>query len=288
MCNPDFNDISLQHRARVLKAFRNSLDQDNSLTSEMRLGIAMSNEEMLQKAYEIANGLAEWKCKTGITSDEPLALLSETYRGAAFIYLESVLRKRFSQHIVADVVPGGISTHIEAISTLSDRIPQGAFAECSLLFPPFVAGICPISISTINGSGPYTGPAMDSPSGPITLEPPVKRSVDPAPLTYASSNSGGTDSLSKPQRNMDLLVFGVQSLSDERMEVFPTNSRPDSSRAGIVSSETLRITIRPDEPLSVRRSEMRFAPAFAAVAISSIAVWTPYSRSKIWGHRWTT
>ncbi|EWG35868.1 hypothetical protein FVEG_00066 [Fusarium verticillioides 7600] len=241
MCNPDFNDISLQHRGRVLAAFRNSLDEDNSLTSEMRLAIAMvmcaletisdgtsvgwtchvagaaacldsirssrnlsfeakwllrffayhdsltsisldrkplltgdywmssddaladpycayapriifylseisvlgtieSDEEMLQKAYEIANGLAEWKCKAGITSDEPLALLSETYRGAAFIYLESVLRKRFSQHTVAEVVPGGISTHIEAISSLSDRIPQGAFAECSLLFPLFVAG----------------------------------------------------------------------------------------------------------------------------------------------------
>ncbi|KAF5982759.1 C6 transcription factor OefC [Fusarium bulbicola] len=41
MCNPEFNDISLQHRGRVLTAFRNSLDQDNSLTSEMRLAIAM-------------------------------------------------------------------------------------------------------------------------------------------------------------------------------------------------------------------------------------------------------
>ncbi|KAF5700323.1 C6 transcription factor [Fusarium globosum] len=241
MCNPDFNDISLQHRGRVLSAFRSSLDQDNSLTSEMRLAIAMvmcaletisdgtsvgwtchvagaaacldsirasrnlsfeakwllrffayhdsltsisldrkplltgdywmssddaladpycayapriifylseisvlstidSDEEMLQKAYVIANGLAEWKCKPGITSDEPLTLLSETYRSAAFIYLESVLRKRFPQQIVADVVPGGISRHIEAISTLSDRIPHGAFAEISLLFPLFVAG----------------------------------------------------------------------------------------------------------------------------------------------------
>ncbi|CCT63274.1 uncharacterized protein FFUJ_00094 [Fusarium fujikuroi IMI 58289] len=241
MCNPDFNDISLQHRGRVLSAFRSSLAQDNSLTSEMRLAIAMvmcaletisdgtsvgwtchvagaaacldsirasrnlsfeakwllrffayhdsltsisldrkplltgdywmssddaladpycayapriifylseisvlstidSDEEMLQKAYVIANGLAEWKCKPGITSDEPLTLLSETYRSAAFIYLESVLRKRFPRQVVADVVPGGISTHIEAISTLSDRIPHGAFAEISLLFPLFVAG----------------------------------------------------------------------------------------------------------------------------------------------------
>ncbi|CVK85064.1 uncharacterized protein FMAN_16031 [Fusarium mangiferae] len=190
MCNPEFNDISLQHRGRVLNAFRSSLDQDNTLTSEMRLAIAMvmcaletisdgtsvgwtchvagaaacldsvrasrnlsfeakwllrffayhdsltsisldrkplltgdywmsnddaladpycayapriifylseisvlgtieSDEEMLQKAYEIANDLAEWKCKADITSDEPLALLSETYRSAAFIYLDT-------------------------------------------------------------------------------------------------------------------------------------------------------------------------------------------------------
>ena len=67
-------------------------------------------------------------------------MLSETYRSAAFIYLESVLRKRFPQQIVTNIIPAGISTHIEAISTLSDRIPQGAFAECSLLFPLFVAG----------------------------------------------------------------------------------------------------------------------------------------------------
>ncbi|KAF9765731.1 hypothetical protein IL306_001998 [Fusarium sp. DS 682] len=241
MCNPDFNDISLQHRGRVLASFRNSLDQDNSLTSEMRLAVAMvmcaletisdgtsvgwtchvagatacldsirgsknlsfeakwllrffayhdsltsisldrrpllagdywmssddaladpycayapriifymteisllnaeeSDETMLEKAYEIAEGLTEWKCRPGITSDEPLALLSETYRSAAFIYLESVLRKRFAQQIVAEVIPGGITTHIEAISTLSDRILQSAFAECSLLFPLFVAG----------------------------------------------------------------------------------------------------------------------------------------------------
>lgn len=98
------------------------------------------DESMLQKAYEIANGLAEWKCKPGITSDELLALLSEIYRSAAFISLESVLRKRFRQQVVAQVVPGGIATHIEAISALSNRIPQGAFAECSLLFPLFVAG----------------------------------------------------------------------------------------------------------------------------------------------------
>ncbi|KAK7598490.1 hypothetical protein V3481_000116 [Fusarium oxysporum f. sp. vasinfectum] len=32
---------------------------------------------------------------------------------------------------------------------------------------------------------------------PMTLEPPMKRSVEPAPLTYASSSSGGTDSLSR-------------------------------------------------------------------------------------------
>ncbi|KAF5654415.1 C6 transcription factor [Fusarium sp. NRRL 25303] len=241
MCNADFNDISRQHRGRVLTAFRSSLDQDSTLTSEMRLAIAMvmcaletisdgtsvgwtchvagaaacldsirasrnlsfeakwllrffayhdsltsisldrkplltgdywmsnddaladpycayapriifhlseisvlgtieSDEEMLQKAYEIANGLAEWKCKADVTSDEPLALLSETYRSAAFIYLESVLRKRFPQQVVAEIVPGGIATHIEAISNLSDRIPQGAFAECSLLFSLFVAG----------------------------------------------------------------------------------------------------------------------------------------------------
>ncbi|KAF4498686.1 phenylacetaldoxime dehydratase [Fusarium agapanthi] len=41
MCNPDFNDISLEHRGRVLTAFRNYLDHDNSLANEMRLAIAM-------------------------------------------------------------------------------------------------------------------------------------------------------------------------------------------------------------------------------------------------------
>ena len=62
------------------------------------------------------------------------------YRSAAFIYLDSVLTKSLRQQIVTDIIPAGASTNIEAISTLSDRIPQGAFAECSLLFPLFVAG----------------------------------------------------------------------------------------------------------------------------------------------------
>ncbi|KAF4454875.1 C6 transcription factor OefC [Fusarium austroafricanum] len=242
MCYPDFNDISLQHRGRVLTSFRNSLD-DNSLTSEMRLAVAMvmcalesisdgtsigwtchvagaaacleslrlstnlsfeakwllrffayhdcltsisldrrplltgdywmSSDDaladpycayasriifflseisdlnaepdldqtiLLQRARAISNGLTEWKCKSGITSDEPLALLSETYRSAAWIYLESVLRKRIPQQTVIDIVPEGITTHIESICAFSDKIPQGAFAECSLLFPLFVAG----------------------------------------------------------------------------------------------------------------------------------------------------
>ncbi|KAF4946477.1 hypothetical protein FGADI_11115 [Fusarium gaditjirri] len=145
MCNPNFNDISLQYRGRVLTAFRNSLDQDNSLTSEMRLAIAMDmiifylseisvlgtlpNEEMLQKAYEIASGLTGWKCKPGIMvsramSDEPLALPSETYGSAAFIYLEPVLRKRFPQQAVTNVVLGGISTHIEAILLYQTEYPK--------------------------------------------------------------------------------------------------------------------------------------------------------------------
>lgn len=101
--------------------------------------------KLIQKAWSIARDLKEWKCTsagTGVitTKDEPLALLSETYRSAALIYFASILPTCVPPHVATTLVPEGIPTHVESICALSEKIPVGALAESSLLFPLFVAG----------------------------------------------------------------------------------------------------------------------------------------------------
>jgi hypothetical protein len=93
---------------------------------------------LVQRAHTIATELREWKCPAA-SADTPLALLSETYRSAGLIYLDRVVRKYFPQHANA-VLPEGIWVYVESVCDVAQKVPEGSLAECSLLFPLFIAG----------------------------------------------------------------------------------------------------------------------------------------------------
>lgn len=96
-------------------------------------------ETLLHRAYVIATDLREWECPPAASADAPLALLSETYRSAALLYLDRVVRKFFPQR-AADVLPEGVRIYVASICDVAQKIPEGSLAECSLLFPLFIAG----------------------------------------------------------------------------------------------------------------------------------------------------
>ncbi len=98
-----------------------------------------SHGSFLQRAHDIATHLRDWECSRAVSDDAPLALLSETYRSAALIYLGQVIRKNFPEG-VAKVLPEGILTHVAAICEAALRVPEASSEECSLLFPLFIAG----------------------------------------------------------------------------------------------------------------------------------------------------
>ncbi|EFY88799.1 C6 transcription factor OefC [Metarhizium acridum CQMa 102] len=95
-------------------------------------------DALLQRALGIASDLREWQCPAAST-DTPLTSLSETYRSAGLIYLNRVVRKYLPQH-ATDVLPEGIRVYVDSVCEVAEKVPGGSLAECSLLFPLFMAG----------------------------------------------------------------------------------------------------------------------------------------------------
>ncbi|UKZ84247.1 uncharacterized protein TrAFT101_000161 [Trichoderma asperellum] len=95
-------------------------------------------DTFLQRARDIAAELREWKCPTA-SADTPLGFLSQTYQSAGLIYLHYVLQKYFPQHS-DDILTEGVDVYVELVCDAAQKVPEGSLAECSLLFPLFIAG----------------------------------------------------------------------------------------------------------------------------------------------------
>ncbi|KFG85443.1 C6 transcription factor OefC [Metarhizium anisopliae] len=123
-------------RADCAECYNASLGGGGSNTS----GLALDSnyDALLQRALGIASDLREWQCPAPST-DTPLTSLSETYRSAGLIYLDRVVRKYLPQH-AADVLPEGIRVYVDSVCEVAEKVPAGSLAECSLLFPLFMAG----------------------------------------------------------------------------------------------------------------------------------------------------
>ncbi|KAM0518889.1 hypothetical protein ACHAPE_003879 [Trichoderma viride] len=95
-------------------------------------------DTFLERARSIADELREWECPA-VSADTPLGFLSQTYQSAGLIYLHYVLQKYFPEHSV-DILTEGLDVYVELVCDAAQKVPEGSLAECSLLFPLFIAG----------------------------------------------------------------------------------------------------------------------------------------------------
>ncbi|KAJ6445235.1 hypothetical protein O9K51_03641 [Purpureocillium lavendulum] len=93
--------------------------------------------EPLIEAFRIESELLEWTCPQEL-AHSPLFLLAESYRSAALLYLYRTLR-RYKQLPYRELQTKVLS-RVASISELVTMMPDGCLAECTLLFPLFMAG----------------------------------------------------------------------------------------------------------------------------------------------------
>ncbi|KAI5458960.1 pyridoxal phosphate-dependent transferase [Mariannaea sp. PMI_226] len=109
-------DFSAQHHQRAEKFDRGSVSQRARVIEEM---------------------IKSWTCPS-LGSDDPLALLGEAYRTAALIHLYRTLFRHVPEF--RDTLRQKISICVTVMCDLATRMPEGALAECTFLFPLFLAG----------------------------------------------------------------------------------------------------------------------------------------------------
>lgn len=91
----------------------------------------------LSDAYDIEAELLSWTCPVGF-ADSPLGLLAEAYRGAALLHLYRTLRRHTTG--ATTEIAGKIMHQVTSVCDVITQMPDGCLAECTLLFPLFMAG----------------------------------------------------------------------------------------------------------------------------------------------------
>lgn len=94
---------------------------------------------LVERSLVLGQNLRDWTCPDTVSPESPLTLLSEAYRSAALICLSRTLRK-YAPEEVDEAVPEGVQHHVASICEIAENIPEGALAECTFLFPLFIAG----------------------------------------------------------------------------------------------------------------------------------------------------
>ena len=91
----------------------------------------------LTKAREIESELFEWSCPNEY-ADTPLQLLADSYRSAALLHLYRTLRRYVLG--LAEELDTKVSQNVAYVCDLVTQMGDGCLAECTLLFPLFMAG----------------------------------------------------------------------------------------------------------------------------------------------------
>ncbi|KAK2021866.1 hypothetical protein LX32DRAFT_223916 [Colletotrichum zoysiae] len=89
------------------------------------------------KARSIEAQLLDWECPAG-PGDPSLVSLAEAYRHAALIHLYRVLGRHVPHH--SGPLRWKTRRSVDAVCAASDSIPEGCYAETSMIFPLFMAG----------------------------------------------------------------------------------------------------------------------------------------------------
>lgn len=91
-----------------------------------------------QRAHALESQIRGWVCPAGADAKTPLALLAEAYRAAALIHLYRTLRRHVTAYTY--FLQKKIQACVVSLCEIAKSIPHGSLAECTLLFPVFIAG----------------------------------------------------------------------------------------------------------------------------------------------------
>ncbi|KAK2765851.1 hypothetical protein CKAH01_15531 [Colletotrichum kahawae] len=89
------------------------------------------------RARLLESELRSWICPSG-DEGSPLTQLGEAYRNAALIHLYRTIRRHV--HGYSEVLEAKIQSCVRDICELVGSMPDGCLAECTLVFPLFIAG----------------------------------------------------------------------------------------------------------------------------------------------------
>lgn len=89
------------------------------------------------RARILEHDILDWSCPSG-DEGSSLAQLGEAYRHAALIHLYRTIRRHVPGR--SEVLRAKIQGCVKEISDLARNMPEGCLAECTLLFPLFIAG----------------------------------------------------------------------------------------------------------------------------------------------------
>ncbi|KAJ5094416.1 hypothetical protein N7456_010277 [Penicillium angulare] len=92
--------------------------------------------EILESLMALETRLEQWVCPP--SEDMPLRLLAESYRSSALIYIYRVMRAVCPEREIE--LSSKVATQVAATVDIIERMPTRTFAECTLLFPLFLAG----------------------------------------------------------------------------------------------------------------------------------------------------
>ncbi|KAK2729275.1 C6 transcription factor [Colletotrichum kahawae] len=154
----DVADPYFGHAAEIIHLIGETshLNRDFSLASQ-ESGISESIALIADlcykstKARRLETKLQDWKCPSQ-SQDASLIILADAYGHAALIYLYRVLRKHVTSH--SPSFESKLSESVTAICNISREIPEGCYAETSMIFPLFMAGgeaTSPAEIATVRG-----------------------------------------------------------------------------------------------------------------------------------------
>lgn len=91
-----------------------------------------------QRARALEAQIRGWVRPAGTDDKAPLALLAEAYRAAALIHLYRTLRRHVTGY--SRFLNEKTQACVASVCEIAEGIPQGSLAECTLLFPVFIAG----------------------------------------------------------------------------------------------------------------------------------------------------
>lgn len=89
------------------------------------------------RARAIETELQGWQCPTAYLGSQ-LEQLANCYRSAGLLHLYRTLRKHTTGY--DDVLRDKIYQNVDTICAVTEQMPHGCLAECTLLFPLFLAG----------------------------------------------------------------------------------------------------------------------------------------------------